>query len=137
MDIGEVSKLSGLPTSTLRYYEKKGLIQSNGRNGLRRLFAASVLENLALISLGRTAGFSLDEIGEMFNQEGPKINRTLLLAKADELTKKIKELTAVRNGLQHAAACPVSNQLECPKFLRILRIASKNRSRKSNILKNN
>jgi hypothetical protein len=42
-----------------------------------------------LISLGRRAGFSLDEIGEMFSPEGPEINRALLLAKADELDKKI------------------------------------------------
>jgi hypothetical protein len=42
MDITEVSKASGLPTSTLRFYEEKGLIQSNGRNGLRRLFDAKL-----------------------------------------------------------------------------------------------
>lgn len=135
MDIGEVSKTSRLPPSTLRFYEEKGLIRSNGRNGLRRLFDASVIEQLALISLGRSAGFSLDEIGKMFTPEGPDINRTLLSAKADELDKKIRELTEMRNGLRHAAACKVPNQLDCPKFLRLLRIAGKNRSRKPNILK--
>lgn len=135
MDIGEVSKASGLPASTLRFYEEKGLIRSNGRNGLRRLFAANVIEQLALISLGRSAGFSLDEIGKMFTPEGPVINRTLLSAKADELDKKIRELTDMRNGLRHAAACKVPNQLDCPKFLRLLRIVGKNRSRKPNILK--
>ncbi|CAM3068325.1 helix-turn-helix domain-containing protein [Moritella viscosa] len=135
MDIGDVSKTSGLPASTLRFYEEKGLIRSNGRNGLRRLFDASVIEKLALISLGRSAGFSLDEIGKMFTPEGPEINRTLLSAKADELDKKIRELTEMRNGLRHAAACKVPNQLDCPKFLHLLHIAGKNRSRKSNILK--
>jgi DNA-binding transcriptional MerR regulator len=129
MDIAEVSKASGLPTSTLRFYEEKGLIQSNGRNGLRRLFDANVLERLALISLGRNAGFSLDQIREMFTPKGPEINRTLLLAKADELDKKIKELTAMRDGLRHAAACTAPNHFECPKFLRLLRIAGKNRFR--------
>jgi DNA-binding transcriptional MerR regulator len=78
MDITEVSKACGLPTSTLRFYEEKGLIQSNGRNGLRRLFDANVLERLALISLGRSAGFSLDEIREMFTPTRLEINRTLL-----------------------------------------------------------
>ena len=70
MDIGEVSKTSGLPASTLRYYEEKGLIRSSGRNGLRRLFDAGVIAQLALISLGRNAGFSLDEIGAMFTADG-------------------------------------------------------------------
>lgn len=137
MDITEVSKASGLPTSTLRFYEEKGLIQSNGRNGLRRLFDANVLERLALISLGRSAGFSLDEIREMFTPKGPEINRTLLLTKADELDKKIKELTAMRDGLRHAAVCKAPNHFECPKFLRLLHVAGKNRFRQPNKLKDN
>lgn len=137
MDIGEVTKASGLPASTLRFYEEKGLIQSNGRKGLRRLFNASVIGRLALISLGRSAGFSLDEISEMFTPDGPEINRALLLAKADELDKKIKELTSMRNGLRHAAACNAPNHFECPKFLRLLRLAGKNRFRQPNKLKPN
>ncbi|MFZ2450770.1 MAG: helix-turn-helix domain-containing protein [Methylovulum miyakonense] len=135
MDITEVAKVSGLPASTLRFYEEKGLIQSIGRNGLRRLFNANVIERLTLISLGRNAGFSLDEIGDMFRSEGPDINRTLLLAKADELDSKIKELTAMRDGLRHAAACNAPNHFECPKFLRLLRVAGKNRVRQGNKLK--
>ncbi|OUS03825.1 MerR family transcriptional regulator [Gammaproteobacteria bacterium 42_54_T18] len=135
MDIGEVSKTSGLPASTLRYYEEKGLIRSSGRNGLRRLFDADVIEQLALISLGRNAGFSLDEIGEMFTADGLEINRQLLLKKADELDKKIKELTSMRNGLRHAAACSAPSHLECPKFRRLLHIAGKNHSRHPSKLK--
>lgn len=125
MDIGEVAKLSGLPASTLRFYEEKGLIHSHGRSGLRRLFNAKVVERLALISLGRSAGFSLDEIGAMFTPDGPEIDRALLLAKADELDKKIKALTAMRNGLRHAAECSAASHFECPKFLRLLHIAGR------------
>ena len=135
MDISEVAKASGLPASTLRFYEEKGLIQSNGRVGLRRLFNKSVIERLALISLARRAGFSLEEIGAMFTPEGPNINRALLLAKAEELNAKIKELTSMRDGLRHAAACTAPNHFECPKFLRLLSIAGKNRSRKTTKLK--
>ncbi|EQL43991.1 hypothetical protein M770_01720 [Pseudomonas aeruginosa VRFPA03] len=65
LDIGEVARRSGVPASTLRYYEEKGLIASSGRHGLRRLFDAGVLERLALIGLGRAAGLSLDEIAGM------------------------------------------------------------------------
>ena len=53
MDIGKVSRWSGLPASTLRYYEEKGLIRSIGRNGLKRVFSDSVIQRLALIALGR------------------------------------------------------------------------------------
>jgi DNA-binding transcriptional MerR regulator len=135
MDITEVSKAVGLPASTLRFYEDKGLIQSIGRNGLRRLFDANVVQRLALISLGRGAGFSLDEIGAMFTPNGPSINRTLLSVKADELDQKIKELTSLRDGLRHAAACRAPSHFECPKFLRLLRIAGKGRDRQPSKLK--
>jgi DNA-binding transcriptional MerR regulator len=90
-----------------------------------------------LISLGRSAGFSLNEISEMFTPDGPEINRVLLLAKALELDKKIKELSAMRDGLHHAAACNAPNHFECPKFLRLLRVAGKNRFRQPNKLKSN
>lgn len=125
VDIGEVVKASGLPASTLRYYEEKGLIESTGRHGLRRLFPRDVLQRLALISLGRSAGFSLDEVGAMFTPEGPDINRALLSAKADELDLKIMELTSMRDGLRHAAACQAPSHFECPNFLRLLNLAGK------------
>lgn len=125
MDIGLVSKLSRLPVSTLRYYEEKGLIQSIGRKGLRRYFAQDVVDTLALISLGRNAGLSLDQIGEMLLPQGVQVDRGLLLSKANELDKKILEMTAMRDGLRHAAACKAENHMVCPKFLRLLNIAGK------------
>lgn len=128
IDIGEVVQQSGLPASTLRYYEEAGLIQSTGRNGLRRQFNVNVLERLALITLAQQSGFALDEIVEMFPVKGrPEINREKLLAKADEIDKNIKRLTAMRNGLRHAADCPAPSHWECPTFLRHLRIAVKKR----------
>ena len=135
MDISEVSKLTGLPASTLRFYEEKGLIQSIGRSGLRRTFNDKVIERLALISLVRSVDFSLDEIGEMFTQERAEINRKLLLAKADKLDSKIDELTSMRDGLRHAAVCSAPSHFECTKFLRLLRIAGKNKFRQSSKLK--
>lgn len=135
MDINAVSKASGLPASTLRFYEEKGLIQSCGRKGLRRLFENDVIERLALISLGRRAGFSLDEIRAMFSFGRREINRALLSAKADELDKKIKELISMRDGLRHAAHCSAQNHFACPKFLRLLRIAGKKSGRQSGKLK--
>jgi DNA-binding transcriptional MerR regulator len=125
LDIAEVAKQSGVPASALRYYEEKGLIASVGRRGLRRLFDPGVLERLALIAVGRAAGFALNEIALMFAPGGqPRIDRQLLAAKADELDKTIRELTAMRDGLRHAAACSAPSHMECPKFRRILRGAA-------------
>lgn len=125
MDISEVVQRTGVPASTLRYYEEKGLIASIGRRGLRRLFDPDILERLSLIALGRAAGFSLDEIGLMFAPDGrPRIDRTKLSAKADELDRTIRKLSAMRDGLRHAAACPAPSHLECPTFRRLLRAAA-------------
>lgn len=125
MDIAEVAQRSGIPASTLRFYEEKGLIASTGRQGLRRLFNPDVLERLALIALGRSAGFSLDEIAGMFAPNGrPRIDRSMLAAKAEELDGTIRRLGAMRDGLRHAAVCPAPSHMECPTFRRLLKGAA-------------
>jgi len=124
MDITEVAKQSNLPASTLRYYEEKGLIQSIARNGLKRVFSERIIERLDFISLARVAGLSLDEIKSMLQTDDIEVDRTLLNTKADELDERIKQLTAMRDGLRHAAKCPETNHFECPKFLRLLNIAN-------------
>ena len=125
LDIGEVVKASGLPASTLRYYEEKGLIEAAGRRGLRRIFEPDVVQRLDLISMGRSAGLSLDEIGSMFKPCGPHIDRGLLLEKAGEMDRTLKRMTAMRDWLYHTAHCPAENHLKCPEFQRLLRINRK------------
>jgi DNA-binding transcriptional MerR regulator len=125
IEISEVAKRSGVPASTLRFYEEKGLIESLGRRGLRRTFDQDVFGRLSLIALGRMAGFSLDQIGAMFGT-GPagQIDRTLLSSKANELDRTIKQLSALKNGLEHAAVCPAPSHMECPSFRRLLKVAA-------------
>jgi DNA-binding transcriptional MerR regulator len=128
LDIAEVARRSGTPASTLRFYEEKGLIRPIGRRGLRRLFDPAVLQQLALVALGRAGGFSLDEIASMFAPDGkPRIRRDRLRAKADELDRMIRKLTAMRDGLRHAAVCPAPSHMECPTFKRMLRLAAAGR----------
>lgn len=124
MDIGEVARRSGLPASTLRFYEEKGLIRSTGRAGLRRLYDPEVLERLSLIALGRAAGFTLDEIMAMFMPGGaPRIDKAVLRAKADQIDGTIRRLMAMRNSLRHAAVCPAPSHLECPSFRKLMQAA--------------
>jgi DNA-binding transcriptional MerR regulator len=125
LDIAEVAQQCGLPASALRFYEEKGLIKSIGRRGLRRVFPAGVVERLALIALGRSAGFSLEEIAGMFAPDGKvRIDRQKLAAKAKELDQTIRQLTAMRDGLRHAVNCKAPSHVECPKFRRIVRVAA-------------
>ena len=126
LDIGEVARRSGISASALRFYEEKGLIRSVGRRGLRRVFAAEVLERLALVGMGRAAGLSLDDMARMFEPDGRlRVDRELLAAKADELEKTIEKLRAMAKGLRHAAACRAPSHMECPTFRRLLRAAQR------------
>ena len=97
---------------------------------MRRQYHENVIERLAFITLARRAGFSLTDIAQLLIQQNTgkkQLRRDMLLNKADELDKKIKQLTAMREGLKHAAECPAPNHFECPKFLRLLRVAGRKR----------
>ncbi len=123
IDISEVVKRTGLAASTIRYYEQIGLIHSPGRHGLKRIFKSNVIEQLDLIKLGQNAGFSLDEISQMFSNSGQAmIDRNKLKDQANKIDEQIRKLTAMRDGLLHAANCPASSHLECPRFQKLLRV---------------
>lgn len=125
MDISQGAKQSGVPASTLRFYEKKYLIRSVGRHGIRRVFSKDILERLAWIALGRVAGFSLDEIAGILGSEKTlNVDRDLLLNKASELDETIQKLSAMRDGLQLAATYTAPSHLECPRFWRLMNLAA-------------
>lgn len=125
LDIAEVAKRSGLSPSTLRYYEKRGLISSDGRRGLRREYDDFVLTRLALIALGQRAGYSLDEIGVLFRPQGGELtlDRDELRLQADNLRKQARELQATAGLLDHIAKCSAPSHLECSGFQAILKNA--------------
>lgn len=126
LDIGDLSKQSGLAPSTLRYYEEIGLIQSVGRHGLRRQFEAQAATQIALISLGKMAGFSLQDIKGMFAKDGtPQLPRTELHLRADALDEQIRGLSRLRDALRHVAECPEPSHMDCPKFRRLMNFASR------------
>ena len=130
LDIREVSRRSGLPSSTLRYYEEKGLIHSIGRKGLTRVFKPDVLDKLAIISLGQWAGFSLDEISSVFSSETQSgVDREKLSEQVENIEKTVAMLNAVADTLTHIAHCPKPNQFDCPKFQKLLKQATQLQSR--------
>jgi len=129
LDISEVAKRSGLAASAIRHYEEKQLIHSVGRRGLRRLFDMGVLDQLALVTLGKAAGFSLDEIRDMFGPDGGRaLPREKLHAKVGDLDRQIAELAALRDMIRHVADCPAPSHMECPRFRKLIRIAGRSRA---------
>ncbi|MFC4906169.1 MerR family transcriptional regulator [Actinomadura gamaensis] len=121
LDIAEVAQRAGLAPSALRFYEKKGLIEPAGRNGLRRTYRPDILERLGLITCARSAGFTIAEIsGFLAARPGDTAIRDRMAAKARTLDDQIAQLTRLRDSLQHASTCDHDPVVDCPDFKRAI-----------------
>jgi DNA-binding transcriptional MerR regulator len=119
LDIAEVAARSGLAPSALRFYEKRGLITSDGRNGLRRAYQPEVLQRLALIACARGAGFTIAEIARFLLATPSDTElRARMAGKAQDLEEDIARLTRMRDSLRHASTCSHEPLVECPDFKR-------------------
>jgi DNA-binding transcriptional MerR regulator len=97
LDIGDVAAMTGVAPSALRYYERLGLLEPAGRNGLRRTYRPDAIDRIALIINAQATGFTLAELGQLLHAD-PRTVR-------DRLTEKIREID------DHIAA---ESLLECP-----------------------
>jgi redox-sensitive transcriptional activator SoxR len=121
LDIGEVHERTGLQPSALRYYEQRGLIESTGRNGLRRRYHPDVIGRLALIRAAQAAGFTLAETAELLEATPSDSElRGRLAAKADDLDHRIQLLVTMRDQLRHAVNCKSPRLVDCPNFQRCI-----------------
>ena len=71
--IGQISKMFGLPISTLRYYDKEGLFPDLARYGDRRLFTDREIEALRVIECLKASGLEIKDIKQFMQwcSEGP------------------------------------------------------------------
>ncbi|TQM26414.1 MerR family transcriptional regulator [Nocardia bhagyanarayanae] len=121
LDIAEVAERAGLAPSALRFYEKRGLIEPDGRNGLRRTYHPDVLPRLALVSCARSAGFTIAQIARFLTATPEDAElRSHLAKRANQLDEDIARLTRMRDGLRHTATCTHRPLVDCPEFQSIL-----------------
>jgi DNA-binding transcriptional MerR regulator len=123
LDIAVVAEASGLAPSALRFYERRGLLSSPARNGLRRMYRRDVLDRLGLIVAARDVGFSVREIGELLEAEDESALRALLAEKVATLDDQIQRLVGMRDRLHHGLSCASPTLLGCPHFRRGVRAA--------------
>jgi DNA-binding transcriptional MerR regulator len=117
LDIAEVAERAGLAPSALRFYEKRGLIASDGRNGLRRTYRPDIVGRLALVACARGAGFTIAEIARFVRATPSDTElRARMADKARELDEDIARLVRMRDSLRHASTCPHEPLVECPDF---------------------
>src|SRR5690242_13795067 len=62
LPIGEVARRAGVPTSTIRYYERRGLLPADARSSGQRRYKPATLRRLVFIGMLQDAGLSLDDI---------------------------------------------------------------------------
>ena len=111
LTIGEVAQRSGVAASALRFYEHRGLIQSERNQGGHRRFARPVIRRVAFIVFAQRVGLSLDEIGDELAKlpadRVPKRRDWSKLSRgwSTRIDDRIAELERLKAGLTECIGC--------------------------------
>ncbi|MDQ6436755.1 redox-sensitive transcriptional activator SoxR [Mesorhizobium sp. LHD-90] len=111
LTVGQVAERAGIAVSALHFYEAKGLVRSHRTAGNQRRYGGDVLRRVAVIRIGQEAGIPLAEIGAALESlpEGrtPTAKDWSLLSKGwrDKLDRRIRQLEALRDGLDDCIGC--------------------------------
>lgn len=114
MTVGEVSQRSGLPVSTIHFYESKGLIQSERTSGNQRRYSPAILRYLAIVKVAQQAGLSLDEVLDALGQYQPGVHltaahwRRVASRWREDLDDRITQLMRLRDELGDVSGAVVS-----------------------------
>ncbi len=121
LTIGDVSRLAGKAASTVRYYERIGLIPAPVRISGRRRYLPTILRTLAVIDTAQRAGLTLEEARSLLTASPGDMSATERLRhiadrKLPEVRALIKRAELVRGWLEAAAACTCPSLDDCPLF---------------------
>ncbi len=121
LTIGEVARRAGVATSSIRYYERIGLLPEADRLHGQRRYRTDVLGRLGFIEVAQGAGFKLAEIKELIdgvdsaNGLGAPM-RELSTRKLDEVEALLQRTLAMKGWLEVAQACGCADPAECALF---------------------
>jgi DNA-binding transcriptional MerR regulator len=120
MRSGQVAAAAGLNVQTLRYYERRGLLEEPARtSGGHRLYPAEVVAVLRVIKAAQRLGFTLNEVAELVETGRHRHGRRdggLQDRAADKLAEveaKIADLTVIRESLRAALAAGCDDLTIC------------------------
>ncbi|WP_394061164.1 redox-sensitive transcriptional activator SoxR [Alcaligenes sp. WGS1538] len=120
LTVGEVARRSGVPVSTVHFYESKGLIASTRNSGNQRRFESVVLRYIAIIKVAQRTGIPLEEIREALRGLPPGSKPTAAQWRAmsqrwqASLDERIERLTRLRDELTRCIGCGCLSMDECP-----------------------
>jgi MerR family redox-sensitive transcriptional activator SoxR len=121
LTIGEVARRAGVATSSIRYYERIGLLPRPERLQGQRRYDADVLGKLGFIGVAQSAGFKLREIKELIdgvdgaNGMGEQM-RSSSSRKLDEVEALLERTKAMKGWLEAAKECGCATPAECALF---------------------
>jgi len=121
LTIGEVARRAGVATSSIRYYERVGLLPEPERLHGQRRYGTDVLGKLGFIGVAQSAGFKLSEIRELIDGVdstdgmGEQM-RSLSSRKLDEVEALLKHTQAMKGWLEVAKECGCASPAECALF---------------------
>lgn len=125
MTIGRLAKAAGVGVETIRYYQRRGLLETPRKPlGGRRLYPEETLSSIEFIRRAQYLGFSLEEIKALLaisNGQSCGEGRKCAQLKYEELGEQIRELTRMRRKL-HAVVkrCDANKRgATCP-FIQVL-----------------
>lgn len=118
LTIGKLAAAGGVGVETIRFYQRKGLLDQPTRaSGVRR-YGSDDLRRLRFIKQAQTAGFTLQEIKELLELDAGEDRsraRELARARIQALDAKIGELKGARDALQRLAReCSHGSSGPCP-----------------------
>lgn len=104
--IGQVSNLFNIPSSTLRYYDKEGLIPTLQRKSGRRIFSDSDLEAIRVIECLKKSGLEIKKIKNFMNlaQQGDSTfeqRRTIFQQQRNSVIEEIEQLEKTLDMLNY------------------------------------
>lgn len=118
MTIGKFAAAGGVGVETIRFYQRKGILKTPKRLGGGRRYGAEDVRRLKFIRQAQTAGFTLEEIGELLELDaGEDRERARDAAKARliALETRIAELNRTREALERLVAeCSSGQSGPCP-----------------------
>jgi DNA-binding transcriptional MerR regulator len=112
--IGETARRAGVATSTVRYYERRGLLQPDARQSGQRRYRPDTLRALVFIRMLQDAGLSLDDIESMLSAADVDEWKAIARRRLAVLEAEIAVLENARSYLQAALLCRFDHPLtEC------------------------
>ena len=122
MTIGDVARGAGVTTSAIRYYEEIALLPKPARVNGRRRYDASTIQRLAVIARAQQAGFTLDEIAELFFGFAAGTHPSarwepLARRKLADLDEQIGRIQVMRDLLREGIRCGCLTMEQCVLWL--------------------